>query len=167
MGSEAGPAAHDRLHTFVVELPTFGSSHTLAVPSFRRSVELQAVVTEHFGGGLVVCGCQTNCPVLLDFMAQLVLSLCESTDSTLLMFHPLPKTQTWDRMLRKPAVLSATGAHTRNTAAVTPTVKPPTLRPSAGLQNFSKLRITQTFGILWSVCLCLLFFPLNLNVASS
>lgn len=105
MGSEAGPAAHDRLHTFVVELPTFGSSHTLAVPSFRRSVELQAVVTEHFVGGLVVCGCQTNCPVLLDFMAQLVLSLCESTDSTLLMFHPLPKTQTRDRMLRKPSQL--------------------------------------------------------------
>lgn len=40
-------------------------------------------------------------PVLLDFMDQLVLSLCESTDSPVLMFHPLPERQTWDRMLRK------------------------------------------------------------------
>lgn len=61
MGSEAGRAAHDQLRAFVFELPTFGSGHTLAVPSFRHSVELQAVVTEHFGG-LVVCGCQTNRP---------------------------------------------------------------------------------------------------------
>lgn len=49
MGSEASHTAHDQLRAFVFELLMFGSSHALAVPSFRHSVELQAAVTEHSG----------------------------------------------------------------------------------------------------------------------
>lgn len=49
MGSERSRAAHAQLRAFVFELLMFGRSHTLAAPSFRHSVELQAVVTEHSG----------------------------------------------------------------------------------------------------------------------
>lgn len=63
----------------VVELLMFGSSYTVLAWFFR--VELDA------GCNWAAVGLSDQLPVLLDFIPQLVLSLCKSTDSTVLPTH--------------------------------------------------------------------------------